>query len=80
MILNKTQAPWCRGVAGVDQNLPEVGRAAVNLLHSLIVTGERGIPPIRTCILQDATWVPDRTAGDLGEAARPGRPRASSRP
>ncbi|MCC5849993.1 MAG: LacI family DNA-binding transcriptional regulator [Verrucomicrobia bacterium] len=43
--------------SALDQNLPEVGRAALKLLHADIAAGNRGVPAIRSSLLIDGSWV-----------------------
>lgn len=41
---------------GIDQNLPEIGKAALELLVEMINRGERGIPPLQHRLLVEGTW------------------------
>lgn len=47
--------------AGIDQNSEEIGRAAMQMLISLINHHERGIPAIRRELLVEGKWVDGRT-------------------
>ena len=56
----------CPVSAGIDQNSREIGRSAVQMLHSLIKDGALGLPPIHRELLIKGTWVdgdslPDRS-------------------
>jgi len=45
------------GEAGIDQNSNEIGRAAIQLLLSLIHHNERGIPHVRRELMVEGKWV-----------------------
>ncbi len=50
-----------RADAGIDQNSKEIGRAAVQMLISLIHHNERGIPAVPREVLVSGRWVDGRT-------------------
>jgi LacI family transcriptional regulator len=47
--------------AGIDQNSKEIGKAAVQLLISLINHNERGIPDVCRELLIEGRWVDGNT-------------------
>ena len=57
MLERMADVPGGPAFSALDQNLHEVGKAAMKLLHSEITAGNKGIPPIRTSMLIDGTWV-----------------------
>lgn len=50
-----------RGIAGVSQNSPLIGRKAVDVLVDMLHRGERGVPDMPLHLLVDSTWVPGKT-------------------
>lgn len=47
--------------SGLLEDWHGIGRGAVSLLHSLMLSGKRGIPSHRTCTLIDGIWRPGNT-------------------
>jgi LacI family transcriptional regulator len=47
------EAPWC---SGMDQNDERIGAAAVELVSSMLVRGERGVPSVQHRVLVESTW------------------------
>ena len=60
-----THGNWGGGCAGVDQNIPLIGRVAVNELVAMIHANIQGIPAVPRRILVEGTWVD----GGLGPRA-----------
>jgi len=48
----------CASVSGVHENNREIGRHAADLLFSLVMRNERGIPAIRQTILVEPSLDP----------------------
>ena len=59
--LATTSAVQGSPVAGINQNSDEIGRAAIQLLISLIHHNERGIPRVRREVLVEGEWVDGAT-------------------
>ena len=57
--------------AGIDQQSQEIGRAAAQMLISLINHNERGIPEVCRELLIDGRWVDGRTLPPRDEASQP---------
>jgi LacI family transcriptional regulator len=55
-----------RVLSGVNQNNHEIGRAAFDLLVSMLHRNERGVPPTPHHVLVDGTWVAGRTTRRVG--------------
>jgi DNA-binding LacI/PurR family transcriptional regulator len=53
--------------SGIWQNLQITGAKAVDALIDMIHRGERGIPPVRSSILVDASWRPGSTVRESKE-------------
>jgi DNA-binding LacI/PurR family transcriptional regulator len=59
--LATTNASDGNGDAGICQNSDEIGKAAIQLLISLIHHNERGVPRVRREVLVEGEWVDGRT-------------------
>jgi DNA-binding LacI/PurR family transcriptional regulator len=64
----------CPITAGIDQNSREIGRSAVQMLHSLIKDGALGLPRIHRELLVKGTWV-DGASMPEARKSRKGSPR-----
>ncbi|MCC5845002.1 MAG: LacI family DNA-binding transcriptional regulator [Verrucomicrobia bacterium] len=63
MLERMEDEPGQPAYSALDQNLPEVGRAALKLLHAEISARHRGVPAIRSSLLIDGTWVRGERVG-----------------
>lgn len=59
--------------AGIHQNSEEIGRAAVQLVISLIHNGDFGVPPVCREVLVEGRWVDGSTLPPYHEPAGPQR-------
>ena len=67
-----------RGIAGIEQDYPQMGAAAVDTVIGMLHRNEQGPPPKPLTLLLDGTWTPGRTLRPLtapAPAARLPRPR-----
>lgn len=58
-------------IAGIYQNYPLMGRAAVNFLIDMIHANERGIPKERFQLLIEGTWIEGKTIHRKARISRP---------
>jgi len=52
-------------ISGLSENWHDLGFEAVSLLHSLMLSGKRGIPEQRNSILIDGSWRSGKTLRTL---------------
>ncbi len=61
-IVSLDRRPRDRGVAGINQNYPQIGATAVDTVIGMLNRNEQGLPANPATLLIDGTWVP---AGSL---------------
>jgi LacI family transcriptional regulator len=59
--------------SGVTEDRKDIGVTAINLLHNMLITGERGIPEHRISILVDGVWEDRGTVRDRPSISEPAR-------
>ena len=64
----------CNGqqdLAGIDEHPSEIGRSAVDLLHTKIINGNMGIPDVATVSMVSGKWVPGLSVQRAHQDAAP---------
>ena len=82
-VVSLDRRPRDRGVAGIDQDYPQIGAAAVDTVIGMLQRNEQGLPAKPLTLLLDGTWIAGRTLAALSgqpPAPRLPRPRRAATP
>ena len=61
--------------SGIQEDMPGMGRAAVSLLHNMLINWERGVPAQRHMVLIGGHWQQGRTVRAVAEAGKQAKSR-----